>query len=231
MNSRKNIKLPLKNKAVLHKVGRLKILEWKIENKISLYRVQCECNIKKWVRRSNLVNGTTRSCGDGVCSGKVTHGLFYKSGNNKNANRSDEYVVWDNLLRRANPKTKQSKRGFYSKKFMATPGVSASWISFQNFLKDMGKRPSKRHSIDRINNSKGYKKSNCRWATPKEQMRNTSRNVWYFIDNKKILQKDLCDYYGMSIETLKRRLEKGLTAQQAMVDISNKRNRLKLRRK
>lgn len=48
-----------------------------------------------------------------------------------------------------------------------------SWrASFYNFLYDMGPRPGKRYSIDRVNNSGNYELSNCRWATPKQQANN-----------------------------------------------------------
>lgn len=51
-----------------------------------------------------------------------------------------------------------------------------SWESFENFLNDMGEK-LQGLSLDRIDNSKGYSKKNCRWATWKEQSRNTSRNI------------------------------------------------------
>lgn len=51
--------------------------------------------------------------------------------------------------------------------------VSNEWrISFWKFVDDMGTRPSKAHSIDRIDNNKGYSKENCRWATSKLQSQN-----------------------------------------------------------
>src|SRR5581483_764576 len=51
------------------------------------------------------------------------------------------------------------------------------WMKFENFLADMGPRPSPKHSIDRINTDGNYEPSNCRWATHKEQTDNRKRTV------------------------------------------------------
>jgi hypothetical protein len=54
--------------------------------------------------------------------------------------------------------------------------VCARWGVYENFLADMGRRPSPEHSLDRIDNDRGYEPGNCRWATDVEQNRNTRGN-------------------------------------------------------
>lgn len=73
--------------------------------------------------------------------------------------------------------------------------VCQSWLeSFENFLNDMGIKPSPSHSLDRINNDGNYEPSNCRWATPAEQSANTRRSVSYIekIDRLKTEIKTMC---------------------------------------
>lgn len=55
--------------------------------------------------------------------------------------------------------------------------VCERWENFENFVADVGERPSAAYSLDRIDNHKGYEPGNVRWATRKEQANNTRRNL------------------------------------------------------
>ena len=55
--------------------------------------------------------------------------------------------------------------------------VCARWSKFENFLADMGKRPSLKYSIDRVDNEGNYEPSNCRWATALTQSNNTRKGA------------------------------------------------------
>jgi hypothetical protein len=105
---------------------------------------------------------------------------------------SCEYLAWAGLKARC--KSGKPKRN----RHWAGRGITVCFrwkSSFENFLSDMGRRPSKRHSIDRIDNDKGYwcgkpecpecgplkREPNCRWATAKQQARNrrSAVNITY----------------------------------------------------
>lgn len=86
--------------------------------------------------------------------------------------------------------------------------ICERWNKFENFLEDMGQRPGPGYSLDRIDNNKGYSPDNCRWATYKQQMSNTTFNrlITYKGETKTIV--DWAIALGMPRRTLAHRLDR-----------------------
>lgn len=80
--------------------------------------------------------------------------------------------------------------------------VCERWLEFKNFLEDMGERPGKLFSIDRIDGTKGYFKDNCRWATTKQQCENkrkADRTSARKMDWNAVLALDSAGFSGAEI--------------------------------
>lgn len=129
-------------------------------------KVKCGCGNIFIVARQSIASGLTSSCGcinKQMCGDRArTHG---KSG-------SAEYNSWASIHQRC---YYQNSTEYY---LYGARGIKVCdrWKKFENFYKDMGEKPSPRHSIDRINNDGNYEPSNCRWATYHQQQSNRRNN-------------------------------------------------------
>lgn len=141
--------------------------------------LKCDCGNEKVLPSRPLLTGKTQSCG---CLRSDLVGL-------KNASHgfagTDTYEIWCGMIKRAQSKVVDSYTG-------KGAGLQKSWLSFENFLADMGERPSKKYSLDRIDNSKGYSKKNCRWATRQQQNENRTNTIWVNVGGEKMSLKRAC---------------------------------------
>lgn len=133
----------------------------------------CRCGIEfeanGYYARSGKISSCPTCAAERSRIASVKHGL----------SRSPEFEIWTGIQTRC---LNQNATAF---KNYGGRGISICqrWIdSFENFLHDMGPRPSQHHSIERDNNDGNYEPGNCRWATAEEQANNKRNNVKVTID-------------------------------------------------
>ncbi len=132
--------------------------------------------------------------------------------------RSSTYQIWAVMKYRClNPNFKGYAR--YGGRGIT---VCERWMVFDNFYEDMGECP-KGMSIDRINNDGNYCPENCRWATPKQQARNTSRNKPITYKGKTLCISEWAAELGISRKTLLHRLNYGWSVEKAFNEPVQKR--------
>lgn len=150
------------------------------ENGIRVVPCICDCGNKKNVYIFNLIKGKTKSCG--CYANELTSKYFTKHGETKNRNKySDEYRCWCLIKRRCYNPNDVSYDRYGARGIKMCDG----WMkSYASFLEDVGRKPTKKHSIDRIDSSKNYSCGHCdeciqnewtanlKWSTIKEQNRN-----------------------------------------------------------
>lgn len=161
-----------------------------ISKKDSLrYEVICNSCKKKFIRYISNLKRNSNGC-DRCAKAKDKYC--------EDAKHKDTHVTWENMCNRMRKGNKQNHITYRDKT------ISNSWLGkggFWNFVKDVGLRPSKNHSIDRIDNNKGYSKENCRWATKKEQQNNMSTNRKLIYKNKIYSISDLAKKLGITYGT------------------------------
>jgi hypothetical protein len=175
-------------------IGRLKVLSFAgTKNRKRFWLCRCACGVEKSIQSSSLWRGVTQSCGCLLLETVSTH----------RASRSAEYAAWKGIKRRClNRRCKMYK--FYGERGIT---VCKRWKdSFDNFIADVGRRPSPNHSIDRIDNDGNYEPGNVRWATREVQDNNKTDSNFVEFNGEKLTVQQWAKRLGIRFSTLKFRL-------------------------
>ncbi len=160
---------------------------------------RCQCGNEKPVSGMNLRTGNVQSCGclqkERQRKASTTHGL----------SKTSEYRSYRCMLLRCFDSNHRNFHLYGGKGII----VCDRWReSFENFIADMGSAPSRQHTIDRIDNAKGYEPGNCRWATRTEQMENCRFNRLINHEGKTLTVARWAELTGISREVLWHRVHK-----------------------
>lgn len=167
----------------------------------TLWNCKCICGTEKKVIVGSLMKGLSKSCGckkyELIASKNTKHGL---SG-------TPTYKSWHAMIQRT--EGKGGHQSYVDRGFT----VCERWLKFENFVEDMGMRPPKR-TLDRIDNTKGYSKENCRWATNIEQANNKDTTKYVVVDGEKMPIMYACKKYNVQISCARSRLRRGKSDQE-----------------
>jgi hypothetical protein len=163
-----------------------------------LWLCRCSCGTEKVVIGRTLRKGLSHSCGcmsaKRIGDHQRTHGMT----------GTTEHKIWTMM------RTRCSNEKYTHYKNYGGRGITVcdAWAgSFERFYADIGPRPSAHHTLDRIDNSKGYSPENCRWSTRGEQNRNHRRNRLLSLNGETMNVIDWAKRLGLTQQALQWRLK------------------------
>lgn len=165
---------------------------------------QCDCGSTTSAPSGHLNNGSRKSCGcaqDG--SHTRTHGMSHSS----------EYRAWTNARHRCtNPNNR--KYPLYGGRGIR---MCAQWaLSFDTFIRDMGRKPTARHTLERLDSNGDYTPENCVWATAIQQNNNRSFNRKLQFQGRLVTVAQASRATGIPHGTIISRLDSGKSDEEAL---------------
>lgn len=194
--------------------GRLTVLEaTDIRlNKQVVWRCACDCGKEHFARSNQIRSGQVQSCG---ClkheSRNATHGL----------SKHPLYQVWSGMIGRCFDILDRHYPDYGGRGI----GICERWLDVSNFVADMSAGYAPSLTLDRIDNSKGYSPSNCRWASAEEQANNKRNNRRIKAYGRDRTLQQWSRETGVHYRTITSRLSFGWTPEDAVTRPPRKKRR------
>ena len=153
----------------------------------------CDCGKVKQVDSSKLIHGVIKSCGCFRRDYFTTHGAT------KNYETTPEYSSYQSAKKRCQNKNGKDFNSYGGR------GIEFKFNSFEEFVAEVGLKPSPNHSLDRINTDGNYERGNLRWATKSAQTRNRRNTTLLSACGKTQSMADWAEEMSLSYDMLKRR--------------------------
>jgi hypothetical protein len=187
---------------------------------------KCNCGTIKFVEKCGLKKGKSKSCGcfkkeiliqnfSGKNNPQYTHGQSLRKSWTK------EYRCWVDIKTRC---YNDNRRGYEN---YGGRGIKMceTWLNdFEHFFADMGKAPSPKHELDRIDVNGNYEKNNCRWITHSQNCLNTTKNKFITLNNKTQTYVEWERELQLTRGTISRRVKKGYSIERCLSPVKESKN-------
>lgn len=192
----------------------------------------CELCGKEFTASERRLNGVRferlRFCGNS-CAMRARRASGAINTTTHGQSRQREYRIWSYMKQRChNPRALHFK--FYGGRGIAVCEEWRGGDGFDRFFAHVGPAPSRTHTLDRIDNSRGYEPGNVRWATRKQQSSNMRSNRLVTIGQETHTVAEWIDTLGLDEERVRSRLGRGWDPEAAFLTPKMPRNAPKPRR-
>jgi len=178
-----------------------------------IWRCRCSCGKELDLWAGNLQSRNTSSCG---CLRNEKSGARFRAHlTTHGQSRTVIYALYRSMIARCYYKGCGGYRYYGARGII----VCRRWLGkrgFENFLADMGPRPSTVHSIERKNHDKNYTPTNCVWATAEQQAQNKRNTIRVVFDGEEMSLRRACRLHKVNYDTVLQRVWRGWDVQRAL---------------
>ncbi len=167
---------------------------------------RCDCGTSKHFHAKNVWRGMSQSCGclkgKKISEAKTTHGLCHHA----------LYATYKHMVGRCEDSSCSGFKDYGGRGIR----VCRRWKDIRKFVSDMAPSHRAGLQLDRINNNGNYSPSNCRWVLPRENLRNTRRNIFFYKNGERLCVSDWAQKLGVSKNMIYARLWRGWDIERAI---------------